>query len=161
MNKILTGPEFFMRRAVTISGDRMRAGLGGPFGAVVVRDGKILAEGFNGVTSGNDPTAHAEVVAIREACRQLGHFSLAGCELYSSCEPCPMCLGAIYWARIDRVYFANTRGDAAAIGFDDDHIYREFAQPIAGRSIPFVHLPIEEARSVFKEWMDKPDKIPY
>jgi tRNA(Arg) A34 adenosine deaminase TadA len=161
MTTALTNAERFMRRAVAISAERMRAGLGGPFGAVVVRDGNILAEGFNAVTSGNDPTAHAEVVAIREACRKLGRFSLAGCELYSSCEPCPMCLGAIYWARIDRVYFANTREDAAVIGFDDDHIYREFALPIAARTIPFVHLPLDEARSAFKEWMDKPDKIPY
>lgn len=161
MTTTLTDAERFMRRAVAISAERMRAGLGGPFGAVVVRDGNILAEGFNGVTSGNDPTAHAEVMAIREACRKLRHFSLAGCELYSSCEPCPMCLGAIYWARIDRVYFANTREDAAVIGFDDDHIYREFALPIAARAIPFVHLPLDEARSAFKEWMDKPDKIPY
>jgi tRNA(Arg) A34 adenosine deaminase TadA len=161
MTTALTDAERFMRRAVAISAVRMRAGLGGPFGAVVVRDGNILAEGFNAVTSGNDPTAHAEVVAIREACRKLGRFSLTGCELYSSCEPCPMCLGAIYWARIDRVYFANTREDAAVIGFDDDHIYREFALPIAARTIPFVHLPLDEARSAFKEWMDKPDKIPY
>lgn len=161
MNKAASDPGLFMRRAIAISAERMRANLGGPFGALVVRDGAILAEGFNGVTSGNDPTAHAEVVAIREACRKLAHFSLAGCELYTSCEPCPMCLGAIYWARIDRVYYANTRTDAARIGFDDDHIYREFSLPMSARTIPFVHLPLDEARSVFKEWMDKPDKISY
>ena len=157
----LSRPEEFLRRAVVVSAEHMRAGLGGPFGAVVVREGKVVAEGFNRVTSHNDPTAHAEVVAIREACTTLKRFSLAGCELYTSCEPCPMCLGAIYWARFDRVYYANTRSDAAAIGFDDDHVYREFALPIAGRSIPFVHLPLNEAAAVFKEWMDKPDKIPY
>ena len=153
--------EAFMRRAIALSGERMRAGLGGPFGALVVMDDEIVAEGFNQVTSAQDPTAHAEVVAIREACRQLERFSLAGCELYTSCEPCPMCLGAIYWARLDRVYYANTRSDAAAIGFDDDAIYREFAKPIRGRILPFVHLPLPEGRAVFKEWLDKPDKIPY
>ncbi len=153
--------ELLMRRAVALSGERMRAGFGGPFGALVVRAGTVIAEGFNRVTSTNDPTAHAEVVAIREACRATGGFSLAGCDLYTSCEPCPMCLGAIYWARLDRVYYANTRADAAAIGFDDDAIYREFGKPVLGRSIPFVHLPLPEGRAVFKEWLDKPDKIPY
>jgi tRNA(Arg) A34 adenosine deaminase TadA len=151
----------FIRRAVELSGEYMRAGLGGPFGAIVVRGEEILAEGTNRVTSTIDPTAHAEVVAIREACRRLGSFSLAGCELYTSCEPCPMCLGAIYWARLDRVYYANTRADAAAIGFDDDAIYREFTKPILGRSLPFIHLPSPEGQRVFREWMDKPDKIPY
>lgn len=153
--------ELLMRRAVALSGERIRAGFGGPFGALVVRAGTVIAEGFNRVTSTNDPTAHAEVVAIREACRATGGFSLAGCDLYTSCEPCPMCLGAIYWARLDRVYYANTRADAAAIGFDDDAIYREFGKPVLGRSIPFVHLPLPEGRAVFKEWLDKPDKIPY
>ena len=126
-----------------------------------MRGEEILAEGTNRVTSTMDPTAHAEVVAIREACRRLESFSLAGCELYTSCEPCPMCLGAIYWARLDRVYYANTRADAAAIGFDDDAIYREFTKPIIGRSLPFIHLPSPEGQRVFREWMDKPDKIPY
>ncbi len=154
-------PEDFMRRAVAISGERMRQGLGGPFGAVVVKDGRIIAEGFNQVTSAGDPTAHAEIVAIRAACTALDSFHLEGCEMYSSCEPCPMCLGAIYWARLDRVYFANDRVDAAAIGFDDDHIYREFAVPMEKRQLPFIHLPLEEARAVFQEWADKPDKIPY
>ena len=151
----------FMRRAIELSGEYMRAGLGGPFGAIIVRGQEVLAEGSNRVTSTNDPTAHAEVVVIREACRRIGGFSLAGCELYTSCEPCPMCLGAIYWARFDRVYYANTRRDAAAIGFDDDHIYGEFAKPMTGRCLPFVHLPLAEAGQVFKEWMAKPDKIPY
>ena len=151
----------FMRRDIELSGEYMRAGLGGPFGAIIVRGQEILAEGCNRVTSTNDPTAHAEMVAIREACRHIGGFSLAGCELYTSCEPCPMCLGAIYWSRLDRVYFANTREDAAAIGFDDDAIYREFAKPISGRSLLFIHLPLPEGQRVFKEWVDKPDKIPY
>ncbi|HEY2891235.1 MAG TPA: nucleoside deaminase [Dongiaceae bacterium] len=153
--------EQFMRRAIAISGERMRAGLGGPFGAVVVMDGKIVAEGFNQVTSSSDPTAHAEVVAIRAACSALGRFNLEGCELYSSCEPCPMCLGAIYWARLDRVYFANDRNDAARIGFDDDHIYREFAKAMHERHLEFIHMPMKEARAVFQEWVDKPDKVRY
>jgi tRNA(Arg) A34 adenosine deaminase TadA len=150
-----------MRRAIALSAEKMRAGLGGPFGALIARDGKIVAEGFNQVTSNNDPTAHAEVVAIRAACRALGSFSLQGCEMYTSCEPCPMCLGAIYWARLDRVYYANTRSDAAVIGFDDDHIYREFDKPIDGRAVPFIRLGSEEARQIFQEWLEKPDKIPY
>jgi tRNA(Arg) A34 adenosine deaminase TadA len=154
-------PEQLMRRAIALSAEKMRAGLGGPFGAVIARDGQIIAEGHNQVTSGNDPTAHAEVVAIRAACRQLGSFNLQGCEMYTSCEPCPMCLGAIYWARLDRVYYANTRIEAAAIGFDDDHIYREFDKPIGGRAVPFIHLQSEEARQIFREWLEKPDKIPY
>lgn len=150
-----------MARAIALSAEKMRAGLGGPFGAIVARDGAILSEGFNQVTSHNDPTAHAEVVAIRDACRRLSSFSLQGCEIYTSCEPCPMCLGAIYWARLDRVYYANTRSDAAAIGFDDDHIYRELDKPIDGRAIPFIQLGSEEARRIFREWLEKPDKIPY
>jgi tRNA(Arg) A34 adenosine deaminase TadA len=154
-------PEQLMARAVALSAEKMRAGRGGPFGAVIARDGEIIAEGSNQVTSGNDPTAHAEVVAIREACRRLGTFSLQGCEMYTSCEPCPMCLGAIYWARLDRVYYANTRNDAAAIGFDDDHIYRELDKPIDDRAVPFIRLESEAARAIFKEWLEKPDKIPY
>jgi tRNA(Arg) A34 adenosine deaminase TadA len=150
-----------MRRAIALSAEKMRAGLGGPFGAVIARDGQIIAEGHNQVTSGNDPTAHAEVVAIRAACRRLDSFNLQGCEMYTSCEPCPMCLGAIYWARLDRVYYANTRVDAAAIGFDDDHIYRELDKPIDGRAVPFIRLESEEARQIFKEWLEKADKIPY
>jgi len=150
-----------MRRAIALSAEKMRAGLGGPFGAIIARNGEIIAEGFNQVTSDNDPTAHAEVVAIRAACRRLDSFSLQGCEMYTSCEPCPMCLGAIYWARLDRVYYANTRSDAAAIGFDDDHIYREFDKPIDGRAVPFIQLGSAEARRIFQEWLEKPDKIPY
>ena len=150
-----------MRRAIALSAEKMRAGLGGPFGAIIARNGDVVSEGHNQVTSSNDPTAHAEVMAIRAACRQLGSFSLQGCEMYTSCEPCPMCLGAIYWARLDRVYYANTRADAATIGFDDDHIYREFDKPIDGRTVPFIQLGAEEARRIFREWLEKPDKIPY
>ncbi len=157
----MSTPETFMARAVAISGEHMRKGLGGPFGAVVVKDGEIVGEGANQVTSSNDPTAHAEVVAIREACRNLGTFSLAGCELYASCEPCPMCLASIYWARIDKAYFANDRKDAARIGFDDSFLYDEVAKPIAQRSLPLIHLPSPEAGSIFQEWRDKEDKIPY
>ena len=151
----------FLRAAIELSRRRMEAGFGGPFGAVVVRDGQIVAEGFNQVTSANDPTGHAEISAIRAACTALKTFSLADCTLYTSCEPCPMCLGAIYWARLERVVYANTRADAATIGFDDDHIYREFDKPIAARAIPFTHLPSEEGRAVFSAWQAKPDKVPY
>ena len=157
----MSDDETFLRAAIDLSRRRMEAGFGGPFGAIVVRDGKIVAEGFNQVTSANDPTGHAEISAIRAACAALKTFSLAGCTLYTSCEPCPMCLGAIYWARLDRVVYANTRADAAVIGFDDDHIYREFDKPIAGRAIPFAHLPSEEGRAVFAAWQAKPDKVPY
>jgi guanine deaminase len=150
-----------MARAVAISGEHMRKGLGGPFGAVIVKDGRIIGEGANQVTSTKDPTAHAEVVAIREACRTLGTFSLKGCEIYTSCEPCPMCLASIYWARIDKAYFANDREDAAAIGFDDSFLYDEIAKPIGERSLPLIHLPSREAGSIFQEWRDKEDKIPY
>jgi tRNA(Arg) A34 adenosine deaminase TadA len=153
--------EDLMRRAVALSAEKMRAGFGGPFGAIIARDGEVIAEGYNQVTSNLDPTAHAEVVAIRDACRRLGAFSLQGCEMYTSCEPCPMCLGAIYWARLDRVYYANTRTDAAAIGFQDDHIYRELDKPIDDRTVPFIRLESEEARRIFQEWLEKPDKIPY
>lgn len=150
-----------MKRAVDLSRSPMRAGLGGPFGAVIVRDGRVIAEGFNQVTSANDPTAHAEMVAIRAACRALGTFTLAGCELYTSCEPCPMCLAAIYWARLDRVYFANDRADAARIGFDDESLYREIAMPIENRSLPLIHLPLAEAGAAFSEWESFEDKTPY
>ena len=128
----------FMRRAIALSAERMRAGLGGPFGALVVRDGAVIAEGFNQVTTANDPTAHAEVSAIREACRVVGDFSLAGCEIYTSCEPCPMCLSAIYWARIERIYYANTRHDAAAIGFDDVPRARTWDPPLTTIRQPLV-----------------------
>ena len=158
------GPERtidFMREAVRLSAEEMRKGAGGPFGAIIVKDDRIVAQGWNRVTSANDPTAHAEVTAIRNACDLLGTFSLAGCEIYSSCEPCPMCLAAIYWARLDRLYFANTREEAAAIGFDDAHIYGEVSKPIADRLLPTTRLILPEAVSVFAEWQAKPDKIAY
>ncbi len=150
-----------MRQAIGLSLSKMRANHGGPFGAVVVRNGKIVGRGWNRVTSTNDPTAHAEVSAIRDACSKLKTFQLADCELYTSCEPCPMCLAAIYWARLKTVYYANTRRDAAKINFDDDLIYREVAAPISRRKIPMKNLLREEALKVFAEWKIKSDKIAY
>ena len=150
-----------MRHAVRLSAERMRDGAGGPFGAVIVKDGQVIAEGWNRVTSTNDPTAHAEVTAIRNACGALGSFSLQGAEIYASCEPCPMCLAAIYWARLDRIYFANTRADAARIGFDDDLIYAEVSKPLEHRTIPTLQLPLPEAEAVFAEWAASPDKLRY
>ena len=150
-----------MRHAIRLSAQKMREGHGGPFGAIVVRDGTVVAEGWNRVTSLNDPTAHAEVTAIRRACQALGAFSLQGCAIFTSCEPCPMCLAAIYWARLDRVYFANTREHAAAIGFDDALIYGEVSKPIEDRIIPTLRLPLPEAEAVFEEWRTKPDKVAY
>jgi tRNA(Arg) A34 adenosine deaminase TadA len=151
----------FMRAAIRLSLTKMRHHHGGPFGAVVVRKGKIVGRGWNQVTSSNDPTAHAEVVAIRDACQRLKTFSLADCELYASCEPCPMCLAAIYWARLKKVYYANTRKDAAKIKFDDELIYREVARPISRRLIPMKQLLRREALPVFQEWAAKTDKINY
>src|SRR5471032_1025850 len=153
--------EKFMREAIRLSLSKMRGNHGGPFGAVVVRKGKIVGRGWNRVTSTNDPTAHAEVSAIRDACRRLKTFQLDDFELYTSCEPCPMCLAAIYWARFKKVFYANTRKDAAGIGFDDDLIYREVAQPVSRRKIPMRQLLRGEAQKVFKEWRDKPDKVRY
>jgi tRNA(Arg) A34 adenosine deaminase TadA len=153
--------ETHMRRAIALSLDMMQRGLGGPFGAVIVKDGAIIAEGHNQVTTTNDPTAHAEMVAIRRACQALGTFSLAGAEIYTSCEPCPMCLAAIYWARIDRIYFANDRVEAAAIGFDDEFLYREIPLPLSARSIPTLRLLAEEGRAAFAVWEAKPDKVRY
>ena len=150
-----------MREAIRLATKEMRGGKGGPFGAVVVRKGNVIARGFNAVTSANDPTAHAEVVAIREACRKLKTFKLDDCELYTSCEPCPMCLAAIYWARLKRVFYANTRKDAAKIGFDDDLIYRELARPLSKRSLPMKQLLRDEALKSFAEWDAKPDKVRY
>jgi len=150
-----------MREAIRISLEKMRNNHGGPFGAVVVRTGKIVGRGWNRVTSTNDPTAHAEIVALRAACRRLKKFQLDDCELYTSCEPCPMCLAAIYWARFKRVYYGNTRKDAAKIDFDDDLIYREVARPIARRRIPMKQLLRNEAFKAFSEWQAKPDKMPY
>jgi tRNA(Arg) A34 adenosine deaminase TadA len=153
-------PEF-MREAIRISIQKMRSNHGGPFGAVVVKDDVIVGRGWNRVTSTNDPTAHAEVVALRNACRRLKTFQLEGCELYTSCEPCPMCLAAIYWARLKRVYFANTRKDAAKIDFDDDLIYREVRRNVSRRKLPMKQLLREEALKAFAEWRSKPDKTPY
>lgn len=142
----------YLERAVALAREGMTASKGGPFGCVVVKDGQVLAEGYNRVTSDQDPTAHAEIVAIREACRRLGSFQLEGCTLFASCEPCPMCLGAIYWARPAAVYYAGTRDDAARAGFDDAFIYEEIDTTGAERSIPFAHVPVPEATAVFNDW---------
>jgi tRNA(Arg) A34 adenosine deaminase TadA len=150
-----------LREAIRLSRVRMRQGRGGPFGAVVARDGTIVARGWNAVTSSNDPTAHAEVVAIRRACRKLGTFSLAGCILYASCEPCPMCLAAAYWSRVDQLVYAATRDDAARAGFDDAFIYDEVPLVPEARSLRTDHLLRAEAVAVFEEWLAKPDRVPY
>ena len=151
----------FMRAAIALSHRVMAEGKGGPFGAVIVRDGEIIAEGRNEVTSANDPTAHAEVSAIREACRKLGTFALTDCDIYTSCEPCPMCLSAIYWARLRRMVYANARQDAARIGFDDEFLYQEVARGIDDRTLPTSRLLADEAIEAFKAWDANPDKIPY
>jgi tRNA(Arg) A34 adenosine deaminase TadA len=151
----------FMREAIKLAEDGMRSGRGGPFGCVVVRRGEIVGRGSNRVTSTNDPTAHAEVVAIREACAALKTFQLSDCELYTSCEPCPMCLAAVYWARIPQVFYGNTRGDAAAVGFDDDFIYQQVPLPPEQRSIKMELLLREEAQGAFVEWAAKTNKIAY
>jgi guanine deaminase len=153
--------DSFMARALALSLENVRSGRGGPFGAVIVRAGEIIAEGVNCVTATNDPTAHAEMVAIREACRKLQSFELAECEIYTSCEPCPMCLGAIYWARPARVYFANSAADAAQAGFDDAFIYKELSAPHVGRKIPMIQLTHDEALAAFRAWREKSDKIRY
>jgi guanine deaminase len=150
----------FMRRAIALALENVRAG-GGPFAAVIAKDGKIVAEGANRVTASNDPTAHAEVVAIREACRALGAFQLAGCELYTTCEPCPMCLGAIYWARPARVFYAGNAADAAAAGFDDAFIYDELKRPHAARRIPMTQLLRDESLAIFSAWKNLESKTPY
>jgi guanine deaminase len=151
----------FMARAIQLSINNVQTGRGGPFGTVIVRDGNIVAEAANQVTATNDPTAHAEVVAIRQACLKLGVFELRGCILYSSCEPCPMCLGAIYWARIEKVYFGSGAADAAKVGFDDSAIYAEIQQPHAEREIPMVQMMREEALAAFRAWEQHPSKIRY
>ena len=156
------GPtEEFMREAIRLSREGMQTRQGGPFGAVIVRDGEILAHGCNQVTSTHDPTAHAEIVAIRAACQRLNTFSLAGCTIYASAEPCPMCLAAIYWARLDRVFYGNPHEAAAGIGFDDSMIYRELALPIPLRAKPMENLLPEEAAAVFREWTTLADRQPY
>lgn len=150
-----------MLEAISLSQKGMNDNQGGPFGAVIVQNGKIVGRGNNRVTTNNDPTAHAEVNAIRDACTNLGTFQLSDCVLYTSCEPCPMCLGAIYWARLKKIYYACTREDAAKIGFDDDFIYFEIEKPIAERSIPMEQRNREEAKTVFEVWTGKGDKTEY
>jgi guanine deaminase len=147
-----TAHEKFMRIAIELAEDNVKRGVGGPFGAVIVKDGMIIARSANRVVPTNDPTAHAEVSVIRLACQELETYSLAGCEIYTSCEPCPMCLGAIYWARIDKIYYANTKADAAAIGFDDHFIYDELESAMENRKLPFQQLLRDEAIQAFKLW---------
>jgi guanine deaminase len=154
-------PEDFMRQAIRLSLENLEQNRGGPFAAVVAKDGRVLASGTNLVTSTNDPTAHAEMVAIREACKSLGTFQLEGCELYTTCEPCPMCMGAIFWARPTKVYYANTRDDAARIGFDDAAIYHELSLALDRRSIPMVQLLHDEAYVAFDAWMRNEARIRY
>jgi tRNA(Arg) A34 adenosine deaminase TadA len=151
----------FMQEAIQLSIENVTQGKGGPFGAVVVKDGKIIARGANSVTTNNDPTAHAEVMAIREACKILNTFQLTGCEIYTSCEPCPMCLGAIYWARPDKLFYANTKQDAAAIEFDDNFIYDEIAKPIHQRKLFTQQLMREQALKAFNKWSESQIKMEY
>lgn len=151
----------FMREAIRLSIENVQSGKGGPFAAIVVKEGKIIARGTNLVTSTNDSTAHAEIVAIREACKILSTFQLDGCEIYSSCEPCPMCLGAIYWARLERIYYGNTKQDAASIGFDDSFIYEELFKAVGARRIPIVQIIHNEALIAFNKWKIKEDKVKY
>jgi len=153
--------EIHMQAAITQSKQGMEANEGGPFGAVIVKDGAVIARANNQVISTNDPTAHAEIQAIRAACAALGTFQLTGCTLYTSCEPCPMCLGAIYWARPDKVFYANTREDAAAIDFDDNLIYEELDKPLGQRRIPFEQISREQAIEVFRLWTEKMDRTAY
>ncbi len=151
----------FIRAAVDLARNGMNSGQGGPFGCVIVKDNEIVGRGCNQVIAGNDPTAHAEVVAIRDACANLGTFQLTGCELYTSCEPCPMCMGAIYWARPSKVYFASSRFDASHAGFDDSMIYEELNVPYHERKIQMIQLPDEEADSLWQTWISKGDKVEY
>ncbi|MEO6004526.1 MAG: nucleoside deaminase [Opitutus sp.] len=155
------GQEKFMHEAIKLADDGIRSDRGGPFGCVIVRRGVVVARGNNQVTSTNDPTAHAEVTAIRAACRELSTFQLTDCELYTSCEPCPMCLGAIYWARIPTVFYGNTRADAAAIGFDDDFIYQQIPLRPEERTIEMRPLLREDAQRTFRAWAEKVDKLKY
>jgi len=150
-----------MDRAIKLAENGMKAGYGGPFGCVVVKNGEIVAEGHNEVISSNDPTSHAEIVAIRKACKKLNSFQLNGCDIYASCEPCPMCLGAIYWARPERVFYAATRKDAARIGFDDEFIYEELQIDPDARTIPMLQIENEKVLNVFNDWIEKEDKTEY
>jgi guanine deaminase len=161
MNTTTQEDEHFLRMAIEVARTGMNNGKGGPFGAVVVRDGEVVGQSPNCVTSTNDPTAHAEVMAIRDACQRLGTFQLEGCTLYTSCEPCPMCLGAIYWARPARVVYAATHADAATAGFDDSFIYAELAKPHSQRSIPTEQALPQEAKSIFEDWIAKQDRVRY
>lgn len=153
--------EAFLREAIRLAQHAVQTGAGGPFGAVVVRAGEVVGRGWNQVTSANDPTAHAEVVAIREACRRLNTFRLDDCEIFASCEPCPMCLGAILWARLGRLWYAATHEDAAAAGFDDAAFYRELARPGGERQLPTVNRLREEGQVALRDWLAKPDRIAY
>ncbi|HEY0434497.1 MAG TPA: nucleoside deaminase [Chitinophagaceae bacterium] len=159
---MLTNKEIsFLEETVRIGRSGARRGAGGPFGALVVLDDTIIGQGSNEVLLTNDPTAHAEIVAIRQACRHLGHFQLTGCDIYASCEPCPMCLGAIYWSRPGRIIYANTRKDAAMIGFDDDVIYLEIEKRVEERRMPFIHHPLPGAISLFDEWKTMESRLKY
>lgn len=150
-----------MKEAVKLSRDKMMDGAGGPFGALVVKEGEILSKGFNQVTSVNDPTAHAEIDAIRKACHRLGTYDLSGCDIYTSCEPCPMCLGAIYWAHLDKIYYASSRDEAVVAGFQDAFIEDELVKPVAQRKIPMIRVPVEGAMLPFELWLEKADKKLY
>ncbi len=161
MSELTEQEKKFLERAIELSGQGMSRGHGGPFGCVVVLNGEIIGEGSNLVTSTNDPTAHAEVVAIRNACSKLGVYQLTDCDIYTSCEPCPMCLGAIYWARPKRVIYANTKEEAAAIEFDDNFIYEEIAASMPDRKIPFIHYPHPKAKEIFEQWKNWEGKEKY
>jgi tRNA(Arg) A34 adenosine deaminase TadA len=158
---LVNANEQFMRRAIDLAVENVRSGRGGPFAAVVVKDGRIIAEGTNLVTSTNDPTAHAEVVAIRAACATLHTFQLDTCEIYTSCEPCPMCLGAIYWARPARIFYGGTHKEAAAAGFDDSFIYQQTRMPVADRAVPMIQVLHDEAQAPFQAWIQSASKVPY
>jgi len=157
----MDAPSEFMRQAIALAVENVTSGQGGPFGAVIVKDGKVIATGVNRVTSANDPTAHAEVTAIRNACASLAAFSLEGCDIYSSCEPCPMCLAAIYWARCRTIYYGCTAADAAKAGFDDAFLYEEMKKPLGERTLPVVNLCPEEAWKAFAAWMESPRRVEY
>lgn len=161
MSELPAPSHAFMREAIDLARHSIRSGKGGPFGSVIVKDGQIIARGYNQVTSTNDPTAHAEVVAIREACRILSTWQLDGCDLYTSCEPCPMCFGAIYWARPERVFFACTKADAADVGFDDHFIYDELDLPAEQRKLSLIPMMRDESITVFQEWSNMSDRIDY
>jgi guanine deaminase len=161
MTKALHKHDGFMKRAIELSLENVRSGRGGPFGCVIAKNGNVIAEGVNEVTASNDPTAHAEILAIRRASQKLSSFELTGCDLYTSCEPCPMCLSAIYWARIEKIYFANLSADAAKIGFDDSAIYAEMKRPPGQRKIEMIQMLREDALAAFHAWETQPGKIPY